>query len=72
MIDVMLFVKTHHKTKFTGWPRGPKKPDQFRKFPLKGLWKAHTVPQSLDDYSLNVHQEFEKKWILRRVGQTFC
>ena len=67
--DLILLINKHSGSNFAEWPKGPKKPDQFRRLPLKGLWKAHTVPQSLAEYYHNIRQEIDKNSIYGEWGR---
>ncbi|MEP2891441.1 hypothetical protein [Tateyamaria sp.] len=71
-IDLIFLIKAHSETNFANWPKGPKKPDQFRRHPLNGLWKAHTVPLSLCDFARNLFNEIGQKWFENKLNRFFA
>ncbi|WPZ22272.1 hypothetical protein T7987_03270 [Sulfitobacter faviae] len=72
MVDLIQLIQRHRETDFFAWPRGPRKPDQFERPPLKGLWKAHMVPQGLGDFTHNLHREADQKWFEKKLDKLFA
>lgn len=66
IVDLIVLIQKHRETDFVDWPKGPRKPDQFQKPPLKGLWKAHTVPQGLGDFEHNLLREANESWFEKK------
>ncbi|KPD13823.1 hypothetical protein AN476_03975 [Phaeobacter sp. 11ANDIMAR09] len=66
ILDLIVLIQRHRETNFVDWPKGPRKPGQFQKPPLKGLWKAHTVPQGLGDFAHNLLREADQRWFEKK------